>query len=166
MVAASQGETVRKLLGSREAIGATGWQAAKALGLSTQVSPIEALAVTRRRIEGLGNVQIVSRAGRSARREAKLNGLEVTLLEVLEGWDRYVEADSATALRRLGGLLAGEDVRIDRLLQASRTEPPAVRERLRALLRHAGYDEQAQTIARARDPRTRERALRVFGQLA
>jgi Family of unknown function (DUF6088) len=162
MIGASQGEAVQKVLGAQEAVGATGWHATKLLGLSTQVSPVEALAVTHRRPEGLHNVKVSSRAARSGRREAKLNGMEVTFLEALEGWDRYVEADSATALRRFLELLDREDVRVERLVRASRTEPPVVRERLRAVLRHGGYEEQAERVPAARDPRTRTRALRVL----
>jgi len=165
MVGASQGEAVRKLLGPHEAIGATGWQAAKLLGLSTQVSPVETLAVTHRHPEGLSNVKVASRVARSARRDAKLNGLEVTFLEVLNGWERYVEADSATTLERFRELLGREDMRVERLVRASRTEPPAVRERLRAVLRYAGYEQQGEHVPTARDPRTRERALRVLGSM-
>jgi hypothetical protein len=161
MTGASQGEAVQKVLGAQEAVGATGWHATNLLGLSTQVSPVEALAVTHRRPKGLHNVKVSSRA-RSGRREAKLNGMEVTLLEALEGWDRYVEADSATALRRFLELLDREDVRVERLVRASRTEPPVVRERLRAVLRHGDYEEQAERVPAARDPRTRSRALRVL----
>jgi Family of unknown function (DUF6088) len=163
MIGVSQGEAVQKVLGAQEAIGATGWNATNLLGLSTQVSPVEALAVTHRRPEGLHNVKISSRAARSGRREAKLNGMEVTFLEALEGWDRYVEVDSATALDRFGELLEREDIRAERLVRASRTEPPVVRERLRTVLRHGGYDEQAERVPAARDPRTRTRALRVLG---
>ena len=163
MIGASQGEAVQKVLGAQEAVGATGWNATNLLGLSTQVSPVEALAVTHRRPEGLHNVKVSSRAARSGRREAKLNGMEVTFLEALEGWDRYVEADGATALERFGELLDREDIRVERLVRASRTEPPVVRERLRAVLRHGGYEEQAERVPAARDPRTRSRALRVLG---
>lgn len=60
MIGASQGAAVQKLLGPHEAIGATGWQASKLLGLSTQVSPIEALAVTHRGVQGLENVRMSS----------------------------------------------------------------------------------------------------------
>ena len=162
MIGASQGEAVQKVLGAQEAVGATGWHATNLLGLSTQVSPVEALAVTHRRPEGLHNVKVSSRAARSGRREAKLNGMEVTFLETLEGWDRYVEADGATALERFGELLDREDIRVERLVRASRTEPPVVRERLRAVLRHGGYEEQAERVPAARDPRTRARALRVL----
>ena len=166
MIGASQGEAVQKVLGAQEAIGATGWNATNLLGLSTQVSPVEALAITHRRPEGLHNVKVSSRAARSGRREAKLNGMEVTFLEALEGWDRYVEADSATALGRFLELLDREDIRVERLVRASRTEPPVVRERLRAVLHHGGYEEQAERVPAARDPRTRSRALRVLGTAA
>jgi hypothetical protein len=163
MIGASQGEAVQKVLGAQGAVGATGWSATNLLGLSTQVSPVEALAVTHRRPEGLHNVKVSSRAARSGRREAKLNGMEVTFLEALEGWDRYVEADAATALERFGELLDRDDVRVERLVRASHTEPPVVRERLRAVLRHGGYEEYAAKVPAARDPRTRARALRVLG---
>jgi hypothetical protein len=166
MIGASQGEAVQKLFGAQEAIGATGWHATNLLGLSTQVSPVEALAVTHRRPEGLHNVKVSSRAARSGRREAKLKGMEVTFLEALEGWDRYVEADGATALRRFVELLDREDIRVERLVRASPTEPPVVRERLRAVLRHGGHEEYAAKVPAARDPRTRARALRVLGSTA
>jgi hypothetical protein len=166
MIGAPADETVRKLAGRREAIGATGWQAAKALGLSTQVSPVEMLSTTGRPPQGLRGIKLVSRAGRSGRREAGLNGTEVTILEALEGWERYVEVGSATALARFVEALARSDVRVERLVSASRTEPPAVRERLRVVLRHAGYEEQAARAPAARDSRTRERALRVLGPAA
>lgn len=156
-------EALRKSIGEREAVGATGWYAANLLGLSTQVSPVETLAVTHRQPAGLGNVRVSTRVARGARREAKLNDLEVTFLEALEGWDRYVEADGATALERFANVLDGNELRVKRLVTASRTEPPAVRERLRAVLEHSGEHDAAKRVRRARDPRTRERALRVLG---
>jgi hypothetical protein len=106
---------------------------------------------------------LAGRSARSGRRDAKLNGLEVSILEAIEGWERYVEVDGATALARFRDALARDDVRLDRLVAASRTEPPAVRERLRAILDYAGHQEQAERIPAARDHRTRERALRVIG---
>lgn len=163
MIGAPRSAAVHKLLRGREAIGATGWQAAKALGLSTQVSAVETLASTGRPPTGLDGVRIVSRAGRSGRREAKLNALEVTILEALEGWERYVEVDGPAALARFADVLARDEVRVDRLVAASRTEPAAVRERLRAVLRHAGYEAEASQVPAARDPRTRARALRTIG---
>jgi hypothetical protein len=162
MLAAPQADALRKSVGDDEAVGATGWHATNLLGLSTQVAPVETLTVTHRRPEGLGKVKVSSRAARHARRDAKLNSLEVTFLEALEGWERYVEVDGRTALRRFVELLGRDDVRVDRLVTASRTEPPAVRERLRAILIEAGHANAAEGVRRARDPRTRERALRVL----
>lgn len=162
MTGVSPGEVLRRQLGPDEAVGATGWHATKLLGLSTQMAPVEMLAVTRRRPEGVPGVRIVSRAARSGRRRARLNDLEITFLEALEGWDRYVEADAQTALARFGELLDSGAARVDPLVRASETEPAVVRERLRAVLAHSGYDRQAERVRAARDPRTRERALRVL----
>ncbi len=158
------GQAVQTVVGRDEAIGATGWNATNLLGLSTQVAPIESLAVTHRVPEGLGRVKVVSRAARTARRKAGLNGLEVTLLEALEGWDRYVEVGPAEALRRFDQVLRRHDVRIPKLVSASATEPPVVRERLRAVLTETGHEDEAQGIARARDQRTRDKALRVLDE--
>jgi len=166
MSAPQPGDALRAIIGPDEAIGATGWHATNLLGLSTQVAPLEAVAVTRRTPTGLVRVQVVSRAARSGRRKAKLTGLEVTFLEVLDGWEHYVEADAVTALDRLCELLTRSDIRVTRLVQASVTEPAAVRERLRAVLRHAGYERQADRVQPARDPRTRARALNVLGTAA
>ena len=162
MLAAPAADALRKSVGDNEAVGATGWHATNLLGLSTQVSPVETFAVSHRVPEGLTKVKVASRAARRGRRDARLNGMEVTLLEALEGWERYVEVDSETALKRFAQLLNRDDVRVDRLVGASPTEPAAVRERLRAVLRHAGHAEAAERVRRARDPRTRERALRVL----
>lgn len=159
---APQGEALRKVIGNKEAIGATGWHASNLLGLSTQVPPVEMLAVTHRRPKGLDGVKVVSRAARTGRRDARLTSIEVTLLEALEGWDRYVEAKSAIAMDRFVELLDRDDVRVERLVQASPTEPPVVRERLRAVLEHGGLAEIAQRVPAARDRRTRARALNVL----
>jgi len=162
MLAAPAADALRKSLGDDEAVGATGWHATNLLGLSTQVSPVETFAVSHRVPEGMTKVKVSSRAARHGRREARLNGMEVTMLEAIEGWERYVEADSRTALKRFAKLLDRDDVRLERLVKASKTEPPAVRERLRAVLRHAGHAAAAERVRRARDPRTRDRALRVL----
>jgi hypothetical protein len=162
MLAVPQAEAVQKSVGGEAPVGATGWHATNLLGLSTQVAPDEALAVTHRAPDGLRRAKVVSRAARHARRDARLIPVEVTFLEALEGWDRYVEADAETALARFVGLLRRGDVRVGPLVTASRTEPPAVRERLRAVLLRAGEGAAAARIKRARDERTRRRALRVL----
>ncbi|MEW6583001.1 MAG: DUF6088 family protein [Actinomycetota bacterium] len=162
MIGVDAGQALLKAVGHEEAVGATGWNATNLLGLSTQVPAVASLAVTHRAPQGLDRVRVASRAARSGRRRARLTGLEVTLLEALEGWDRYVEADPGTALARFSEIVARNDVRIPRLVQASATEPAAVRERLRAVLVHAGHADEANAIPPARDPRTRAKALRVL----
>ena len=57
-----------------------------------------------------------------------------TAARFADGWERYVEVDGPTALARFAGVLARDEVRVDRLVAASSTEPAAVRERLRAVL--------------------------------
>jgi hypothetical protein len=146
-----------------EAVGATGWYATNLLGLSTQVAPAEAFAVTMRPPTSLGRVQVVDRSSRKARRTAHLTDLEVTFLEALEGWERYVEVDLQTATDRFISLVRHGQVRADRLVRASKTEPPVVRERLRWLLHRAGLASLAEKVEGARDPRTRERALASIG---
>jgi hypothetical protein len=162
MIGVDEGQALQTAVGGDEAIGATGWNATNLLGLSTQVPAVSSLAVTHRAPEGLDRVRVASRAARTGRRRARLTGLEVTLLEALEGWERYVEADAVAALARFGEIVDRDDVRISRLVQASATEPPVVRERLRAVLASAGHAEESRAIPPARDPRTRAKALRVL----
>lgn len=155
-------EVARELVDRGEAMGAAEWSATNALGLSTQVPRQFALAVTQRAPRNLpDDVRIVRRDARRGRRAARLREPEVTLLEALDGWDRYVEATPAEALARFVEVVKSDNVRVDRLTQASSTEPAAVRERLRLVLEHAGKTKEAASVRRARDPRTIEKALRV-----
>ncbi len=158
-----EGAALRSVLPAGEAIGATGWHAANLLGLSTQVSPVEALAVTRRPPAGFKRLKLVDRSGRTGRRTANLSGLEVTVLEALEGWEAHVELPARDAQRRFVELLSRDDVRIDALVSASSTEPPAVRERLRAVLIASGHEGEAARVARARGESSRRRALGPVG---
>jgi hypothetical protein len=156
---------LRSVVGDDEALGAAEWYATNLLGLSTQVSPTEVLALSRRPPKGFEHVRVLSRANRTGRRDRRLTDLEVTLLEALEGWDRYVEARPETALKTFTDLFDRDDVRADRLALAAKTEPAIVRERLRAVLRAAGHDHEAAKIPRARSGQARERALSVLAGL-
>jgi hypothetical protein len=126
------------------------------------VSPTPVVAVTQRPPTGLRGVRLVNRASRVGRRRAKLNEIEVTLLEALEGWDRFVELDRSEALDRFAKLLERDDIRVDGLVRAADTESPRVRERLRAVLAHAGFANEAGNIEGARHRSSRERALAVL----
>jgi hypothetical protein len=155
---------LREILGEGDVIGATSWQAANALGLSTQVPPRELLVVSRRHApRGLPLVVMGTRAARTCRVVAGLNGLEVTVLEALASWDRHVEDPAGRAVARLGTLLDGEGLSVERLVAASPTEPARVRERLRVVLERNGHEAEAANIPRAASVATRRRALRCLG---
>jgi hypothetical protein len=153
---------LRSVVGEDEALGASEWYATNLLGLSTQVSPTEVLALSRRPPKGFEHVRVVNRANRTGRRDRKLTDLEVTFLEALEGWDRYVEARPKTALKTFTELVDRDDVRAERLALAAKTEPAVVRERLRAVLHAAGRDREAAKIPPARSREARQRALKVL----
>jgi hypothetical protein len=153
---------VREVVGADEAIGAAGWMAANTVGLSTQVAAIPIVAVSRRLPTGFDNVRLVSRAQRTGRREARLTDAEVTLLEALEGWDRYSELDPDLAVSRLLAFMSSAEVDPRRLVRAAPTETVAVRERLKALLERAGNLAEAARINGARSEAARARALSVL----
>jgi hypothetical protein len=88
----------------------------------------------------------------------------VTFLEALEAWDQYIELDNRSALDRFVNIAGRDDVRVDRLVRASKTESSRVRERLRAVLTHGGWLDEAQRIGRARSASSMERALQVLPQ--
>jgi hypothetical protein len=163
MNAASAVQALREVAGDREAVGAAGWYATNLLGLSTQVAPEPVVSVTARPPTGLRGIRVINRTSRSGRREARLNDVEVTLLEALEGWDKYIELGSAEALQRFVDVVRRPEIRLDRLVRAAKTESSTVRERLRAVLEAGGWDEQARKIDRARSITGQARARRVLG---
>ncbi|HVY78666.1 MAG TPA: hypothetical protein VG898_09195 [Solirubrobacterales bacterium] len=158
---ADEGKALRKLLG-RAGVGAAGWYATNLLGLSTQVAPTEMLAITGRPPAGFSHLRLVDRSRRVGRHDARLNDLEITFLEALEGWDKYVERNPVAATDRFQELLRGGEVRISRLVQAAATEPAVVRERLRRLLVEGGWQAEAARVEGARSDSARRRALSVF----
>jgi len=166
MTAASEVQALRKVLGRHVAIGAAGWHATNLLGLSTQISPVEVLAVTARPPAGFAHLKLIDRSRRVERREQRLTDLEITILEALEGWDRYVEESSEQARARFRDLLEREDVRIDKLVSATKSEPAVVRERLRQVLADGGWSSEADRVPRARSRSARDRALSVFRDIA
>jgi hypothetical protein len=139
-------EIVCKLTGSRAAVGPAGWSAALELGLSTQHPNREIVAAPRRIKGDLPRIQIKDRSRRDERRLQRLNRTEVAILEVLEDWDRVVETPSDSAVKRLSKWLASDQVRIEKLVRASKTEPATVRENLRALLRISGHELEAARV--------------------
>jgi len=135
--------------------GPAGWSAALALGLSTQVPRRETIAVPGRAPRNPGTVRFVSRAASAKRRDERLRPLEVALLEVLRDWDTIVEVPMPAAVERIADLAGRGAVRLDRVVRASATEPPRVRERLRQLLGTMGRSAEAAAVRPARSESVR-----------
>lgn len=133
-------------------IGPAGWSAALALGLSTQVPRYEKVAVPGRAPRDPRAVRFVSRVASVARREERLQPMEVALLEVLREWDSLVELSRNDAIARIKSHVDEGTLRVDPIVQASVTEPPRVRERLRELLEAVGHAEKAKYVRPARNP--------------
>jgi Transcriptional regulator, AbiEi antitoxin len=135
--------------------GPAEWSAALALGLSTQVPRREAIAVPGRAPRNTGAVRFVSRAAGTKRRDKRLRPAEVALLEVLRDWDGLVELPTHDAVERIERLADAGTIRLDRLVRASVTEPPRVRERLRRLLQQLGQSTAADAVRPARSESVR-----------
>ncbi|MFP5333297.1 MAG: hypothetical protein ACLGHX_13180 [Acidimicrobiia bacterium] len=136
-------------------VGPAGWSAGLWLGVSTQVPRRETIAVPRRAPRSPGNVRIVSRAASTKRRDERLRYPEVALLEVLRDWDTVVEVPDEVATERIGDLVVAGALRLDRVVRASKTEPPHVRERLRRLLTALGQPAHAAAVQPARSESAR-----------
>ena len=138
---------VEQITGMTTGIGPSGYSAALALGLSTQVPRTETFAVPARTPTGIPEgIDIVSRTARRGRLEAKLSPREVAWLEIAGAWGDHVGDPENAKERFLSGVHAGE-IRPDRIAAAARTEPPAVRRRFASLLRAAGRPTDAERIS-------------------
>lgn len=138
-----------------EVVTATGtgparWTAALALGLSTQVPRHETIAVPGRAPRNSGSVRFVSRAASLKRRDERLRPTEVALLEVLRDWETLVEVPFDIAIKRVASLVESGAIRLDRVVRASATEPPLVRERLRRVLEAIDRPSEAAAVRPAR----------------
>jgi Family of unknown function (DUF6088) len=139
-------EVVCKISGSTAGVGPASWSAALELGLSTQHPNKEFVAAPKRIKGNFPRIQIKDRSGRELRRAEHLNRVEVALLEVLEDWDRVVEAPPHAALGHLSKWIDSGAIRVNRVVKASATEPPVVREHLRELLQATGHQKEASQV--------------------
>lgn len=130
--------------------GPAEWSAALALGLATQVPRHETIAVAGRAPRSPRSVRFVSRAASVKRRDERLRPIEVALLEVLRDWDVLVEVSSDVAIERIAALVDNGTIRLDRVVRASATEVPRVRERLRHALEAIGRPDEARAVRPAR----------------
>jgi len=134
----------------RPGIGPAGLSAALELGLATQVPRYDMMAVPVRVPRSSGSVRLVSRAASTKRRSERLRPVEVALLEVLRDWPGLVELPEDDAADRIVALVDANAIRVDKLVRASATEPPRVRDRLRGLLVDVGRPEAAASVPPAR----------------
>lgn len=135
-------------------VGPSGLYAANLLRLSTQIPRQAEYALPKRLPSAPHTIHFVSRAARTGRKTAGLSPLEVALLETLERWNSVVESSPAEATQRLRRMLNKGELRGERLARAARTEPAAVRARLKDLLEAASMDDLAKHIPDV-DPRVR-----------
>lgn len=142
----------RELVGTR-GVGPAKGSAALVLGLSTHVPRADTVAVTSRvPASPTDTLRFVSRSGSSKRLEERLNTSEIAFLEVLLNWDRYVEVSTPDALDRISRLIDEGFIRVDRIVNASETEPARSRDRLRGLLRSMSRDDDANRVLPSRHP--------------
>lgn len=137
-------------------VGPASLSAALMLGLTTQVPRIETMAIPGRVPRKARGVEFVSRNASARRRDERLRPAEVALLETLRDWEGLVEVPLAEALDRVDALTRDGTVRVDRIVRASTTEPPRVRERLRKLLTALNRSDEAESVPGARSPLARE----------
>lgn len=157
----SPGRVVHEVIDA-SGTGPAGWSAALTLGLSTQVPRRETIAVPGRAPRNPGTVRFVSRAASTRRRDERLRPPEVALFEVLRDWDTLVEVPTDAAVEHIANLVRGGTLRLDRVVRASATEPPRVRERLRRLLGAMDRSADAAAVRPARsDSVRRDLALSV-----
>jgi hypothetical protein len=152
----SPGAVLEAVYGRASGVGPARLDAARLLGLTTQVGATPTFAVPYG-VEGL-TPRLVNRTRRTGRTRNRLTSHEIALLEVLNDWSEVVELPSEAAVRRLGSLF-GSAIRPGAIAAAAATEPARVRERLRALLLASGRNEEAETIMPAVHPQTRLEAI-------
>lgn len=138
--------------------GPSGLSAANALRLSTQIPRRAEYAVVDRPPANSDMVRFVARSSRQGRAIHDLGPLDIAALEVLDSWDRIIEAGADEAMSHLTRLIQSGTLNPKRLTQASGTEPGSSRARLRYLLRNAGRQDLADEVPRP-DPRTESKAL-------
>jgi len=130
--------------------GPAGLSAAVALGLTTQLPRIDVIAVPGRVPRPVPGVRFVSRQAAWRRSDERLRPADVALLESLRAWPTLVEVPDDDAIERIKRFALDGKIDLARVVRASPTEPPVVRERLRALLRRLDRHDEADSVRPAR----------------
>ncbi|MCU1497579.1 MAG: hypothetical protein JWM47_1532 [Acidimicrobiales bacterium] len=149
-IAPPPAERLARELVDEPGTGPAGLAAALALGLTTQVARHETIAVPGRAPRPVAGIRFVSREAAWRRRDERLRPIEVALLEVLRVWPDVVEVSTGAAVSHLARLTAGKGLDLKKVVRASKTEPPVVRDRLRTLLRLLDRSEDADEVRPSR----------------
>jgi hypothetical protein len=108
--------------------GPSGIEAARWLGLTTQVAGRPEIAVPGRVPTPIAGVRFCSRSTR--RREVDLSPIEVAVIEVLRDWPMSVEVDWDELRDKVAGFVATRQIRVDRISdQVADEHHVALRER-------------------------------------
>ena len=108
-----------KVYGKSTGVGPARLDAARKLGLTTQIARTPTFAVPYE-VEGLSLI-LINRARRTGRAHHNLDDAEIALFEVLYDWDAVVELSSVDAVERLRSLI-GKTIRPKVVAAASSTE--------------------------------------------
>ena len=130
-------------------VGPAGLSASAALGMTTHIPKTSEIAVLGRPPHPPSGINFVGRSA-PARREERLNPLEVAVLEVLRDWPRLVDVPHVEAVNRISVLISKGEIRPNRLARGAQTEPARVRERLRRLLTEVGHAKEGNRVPPAR----------------
>lgn len=110
---------VARALGNRRGVGPTGWAAANALGLSTQIPTTTELAIVGPAPTGIPRVRFHTRTNLE---RCRLNDMEIALLEILRSWPRFVEVDWESLAQRVRTLHSSGAIDADRVVAVARDE--------------------------------------------
>lgn len=126
------GFEIADLHGMSGGVGPSGYSAARALGLTTQMPSRHELSVPGRAPGDTEHLHFVSRPPHT---RSGLRPLEVAILEVLREWPRYSEADWTSLVRAVCKLESAGDVRLAKVVEVTEVE------------RHLHAREQARRLA-------------------
>lgn len=124
---------VAKVAGYDSGVGPSGYSAARALGLTTQVPTTTEVSVPGRAPKDFAGVHFTSRSGVARR---GLSDLEVAVLEVLRQWPRFAEDTWAGLVDRVRQLVTDGELDLDAVRAVARRERHTAARKLANRLAH------------------------------
>lgn len=124
-------DVVHKICG-KKGVGPAGWNAARVLGLTTQVPARLEFAVVKAPPANLPGV--IFRVRRNTDRLAA-NPREIAVFELLRTWPTHTEGSWADLVAKVAALRSARTIDLDRMARIASVEPsPALRGRMRTLI--------------------------------